>query len=382
MAEPLKNIYDGNFIYHFSALVREAWPPFQAERFTQLVIGEGWEQLELKGRMRRITLSLGQTLPSRFEEAVEVLCAIDEQCIGLAYLFFPDFIEVFGRDEAHWELSMSMLQRFTSRSTSEFAIRPFILEQPERTLKAMLAWADSEDEHIRRLASEGCRPLLPWAPALPMLRRDPSPALPILEKLRCDESLYVRKSVANHLNDISKVHPDVVVRTAKRWFGTHPLTDWIVRKGCRTLVKQAEPTIMSLFGYGENGEQTDNGSNGLAAKIHQFEPIRSEVTIGEETLLYYDVQLPCEGAGSRVRLEYSIDFVRPAGKLSHKRFLLADKPILPDALRLKGTKRHAWRELSTRKLFSGEHRIALWINGKEAAETFISLHAAEGEEQR
>lgn len=381
MAEPLKNIYDGDFVGTFAALVREAWPPFDTARFAELVTGDGWERLELKGRMRRITLSLGATLPQRYEEALEALCAIDERCTGLAYLIFPDFIEVYGRDEAHWELSMSMLRRFTRRSTSEFAIRPFILERPERTLAAMLEWAGSEDEHVRRLASEGCRPRLPWAPALPMLKRDPSPALPILEKLRKDESLYVRKSVANHLNDISKDNPDVVVAIAKRWFGTHPLTDWIVRRGCRTLVKQAEPGVMALFGYGEDGGESSAGPLAEAARVHRFEPNRKEAAIGEETLLRYDVELPPEAAGGRVRLEYSIDYVRPSGKLSHKRFLVMDKPVTPGTTRLQGSKRHAWRELSTRKLFPGEHRIALWINGAEAAASSITLQA-EGEGNR
>jgi hypothetical protein len=135
---------------------------------------------------------------------------------------------------------------------------------------------------------------------------------------------------------------------------------------------------MALFGYGEEGGEEGTASKSLAAHVHQFEPNRKEAAIGDETLLRYDVQLPQEGAGDRVRLEYSIDYVRPTGKRSHKRFLLADKPVTAGTLRLQGSKRHAWRELSTRKLFPGEHRIALWINGAEMAATSIMLQAAEG----
>ena len=131
-------------------------------------------------------------------------------------MFFPDFVEVFGMEPQHWELSLAALERFTERSTSEFAIRAFILNDPERMAEQMLEWADHPNEHVRRLASEGIRPRLPWAQALPLFKRDPSPIVPILEKLKRDPSLYVRKSVANNLNDIAKDHPELVMRLRRR----------------------------------------------------------------------------------------------------------------------------------------------------------------------
>ncbi|EFM10365.1 heat-repeat protein [Paenibacillus curdlanolyticus YK9] len=383
MAEPLKLMYNAPFAHTFGSLVQAAWPPFDVQRFVALVEGDGWEELELKGRMRRLTTTLGELLPPEYEEAVRILCLIDEKCTGFPYLIFPEFIEIYGGAEEHWELSMAMLERFTKRSSSEFAIRPFILANPERTLARMLEWAESEDEHVRRLASEGCRPRLPWAPALPMLKKDPSPALPILERLKADESLYVRKSVANHLNDISKDNPAVVVELSQRWYGQHPLTDWIVRKGCRTLVKQAEPAVLAIFGYGADalptavaGEDTEPGAAGYALlqEPAALSVDKTDVHIGEASMLRYDVQLSPEAMG-RVRLEYGVDYVRLKGKRSHKRFLIADKPITGETRRLSGEKRIVWQELSTRKLWPGEHRISLWVNGKEQLSTSIMLHA-------
>ena len=124
MAEPLKAMYNLSFIRKFGELVQSEWVDFDRARFTMLVMDEGWDQLELKGRIRRITHSLGETLPADYKEALDILYTIDERCVGFPYLFFPDFVEVYGQMD--WELSMKALERFTARSSAEFAIRPFI----------------------------------------------------------------------------------------------------------------------------------------------------------------------------------------------------------------------------------------------------------------
>ncbi|MDF2838034.1 MAG: hypothetical protein K0Q63_3674, partial [Paenibacillus sp.] len=201
MAEPLKHIYDGLFLEGFADKMFEAWPDFDRKRFLELTRAGDWGALELKARTRRITESLGKVLPADYRQALDVLYLVDESCIGFPYLFFPDFVEVFGRGDADYEHSMEALERFTQRSSAEFAVRPFILDRPAEMAAQLLRWAEHESEHVRRLASEGSRPRLPWAPVLPMFKQDPSPVLPVLERLKADPSLYVRKSVANHLND-------------------------------------------------------------------------------------------------------------------------------------------------------------------------------------
>ena len=249
MREQLKDMYNEGFLREFGAKVHNVYSDFNVESFIDKIIDHEWEKLSLKARMRRITEILGQYLPASYEDGLKVLFSIDESCVGFPYLFFPDFVEVYGQAEEYWDISMKALERFTQRSSSEFAIRPFILKDPERVMEQMLLWSSHPNEHVRRLASEGCRPRLPWGMALQIFKNDPSKVLNILEQLKSDSSLYVRKSVANNLNDISKDNPQAVIDVVKKWSGKNPNTDWILRKGCRTLIKTANPEVMELFGY-------------------------------------------------------------------------------------------------------------------------------------
>lgn len=155
-------------------------------------------------------------------------------------LFFPAFVELYGRQEEDWETSMAALARYTQYASSECAVRRFIVNHEERIMAQMRVWSKDESAFVRRLASEGCRPALPWGQALNRFKKDPSPILPVLEQLKTDPSLDVRRSAANNLNDISKTHPDLMVKLAKAWYGENKDTDWIVKHGCRTLLKICE----------------------------------------------------------------------------------------------------------------------------------------------
>lgn len=375
MAEPLKLMYDGTFLEQFGARVKEAWPPFETERFAQRARRDDWGQLELKPRIRRITEALGASLPADYREALDILYRIDEACVGFPYLFFPDFVEVYGREEQDWALSMDALARFTQRSSSEFAVRPFILEHPERMIPQLLEWAEHPNEHVRRLSSEGSRPRLPWGQALPIFKRDPSPLLPLLEKLKADPSLYVRKSVANHLNDIAKDHPGLVIELAERWKGANPLTDWIVRHACRTLIKRADPRAMALFGY--SGAQDEEKQGQALVNDAELKLSAGEVPMGGEVELGYRIQLAGEtrpsGNGKlKLRIEYGIDFVKAGGKTSLKRFLLSDREFARGE-RVLGTRIHRFADLTTRMHYEGRHAVTLWVNGVEVARTELTL---------
>ncbi|WP_219835201.1 DNA alkylation repair protein [Paenibacillus sp. R14(2021)] len=365
MAEPLKAMYDLPFLRQFAARVTSAWAPFDGERFVQRVTGEGWEALELKARIRRIATSLGAELPDAYPEALAVLIAIHQECSGFPYLFFPDFVEVYGLHD--WERSMDALEKFTSQSSAEFAIRAFIMQDTERTMARMQAWSLHENEHIRRLASEGCRPRLPWGQMLPMFKRDPSPILPILEQLKADPSLYVRKSVANNLNDIAKDNPAVVKAIASEWKGSTAFTDWIVRHGCRSLIKAADPEVLALFGYEEDAAASAVAS----AAIHA---LQEEAVIGGSSELRYSLRL-ADGDGDplRLRIELGVSYVKSGGKTSQKRFLLSDKTLRPGSA-VNNVKLLDWKNLSTRKHYAGLHRIALVVNGTPVAETSVLLH--------
>ncbi|AIQ53917.1 DNA alkylation repair protein [Paenibacillus sp. FSL R7-0331] len=368
MAEPLKAMYNEEFLRSLGRKLHGACEMFEIEAFVAEAMREPWEELELKARMRRITETLGAYLPADYEQALAVLYAIDHECIGFPYLIFPDFVEVFGQNEEYWELSIKALERFTAKSSAEFAVRPFLLRDPQRMMEQMRVWSRHSDEHVRRLASEGSRPRLPWGQALPVFKRDPSPVLPVLEQLKDDPSLYVRKSVANNLNDIAKDHPDVVIGIARRWMGTSIRTDWIVRHGCRSLIRKANPEIMAIFGYAEEEE----GAPLVASAALSVDP--SVLRIGDSCVLSYELRLR-EGEAVRVRVEYGIDFVKSGGKASRKLFLLSDKTV-PGGARLSAVRTHRWADLTTRRHYPGAHRIALLVNGREVAFTELLLEPA------
>ncbi|GBG11563.1 hypothetical protein PAT3040_06389 [Paenibacillus agaridevorans] len=374
MAEPLKHIYDGLFLEGFAKRMKDAWLPFDSDRFLRQTRQGDWESLELKARMRRITESLGEALPTNYREALDVLYLVDEACTGFPYLFFPDFVEVFGRKEEDFPHSMEALERFTQRSSAEFAVRPFILDHPQEMVRQLLIWAEHPSEHVRRLASEGSRPRLPWAPALPMFKRDPLPVMPVLEKLKADPALYVRKSVANHLNDIAKDHPELVIATAKRWKGHNPLTDWIVRHACRTLIKRADPDIMELFGYTEAGMVGGRLITDASLTLSE-----ESIVLGGEVQLRYAFTTAEREEGSeplKLRVEYGIDFVKSSGSTSLKRFLLSDREW-QGGKRVEGERTHRFADLTTRKHYAGNHVFTLWVNGIEVARSKLQVDAGE-----
>lgn len=367
MSEALRDIYTVEFLQEFGKMVKTAYTDFNAEQFTTSVMAPPWEDLSLKARMRRIAETLGQFLPKDFVKALSVLFTIDESCTGFPYLFFPDFIEVYGQEEEYWEQSMTALERFTQRSSSEFAVRAFLLRQPERVMERMFLWSQHPNEHVRRLSSEGCRPRLPWGTSLPIYKCDPLPVLAVLENLKADTSLYVRKSVANNLNDIAKDNPDVVLRTVRQWIGTNPNTDWILRQGCRTLIRKANPEAMKLFGYVSISEDEPLFENASLS----VQP--AELKIGAVCELQYSIDI-VGNQPAHIRLEYGIDFIKSNGKPSRKLFLLTDKTVSSNT-HIEGTRKHSFADLSTRRHYSGAHRIVLLVNGHEAAQTTLNLTA-------
>lgn len=367
MAELLKDVYSKNFLLNFSRMVQSAYKAFDTTAFIAAVMDETWDALPLKARTRRISKNLGIFLPNDYESALDILYAIADSCVGFPYLFFPDFVAVYGKAEKHWELSMNALETFTQKSSSEFAVRSFILSDPERVMRRMTTWAEHANEHVRRLSSEGCRPRLPWGEALAMFKKNPAPVLSILELLKADPSLYVRKSVANNLNDIAKDNPALVLETAHRWIGIKPDTDWILRHGCRTLIRKSNPEAMKLFGYATSEDRTPLTT--FASLLVQ----PSTLTIGDSCKMQYSLGIRKDGP-MHVRIEYGIDFVKANGKTSRKSFLLSDKTVAGGA-HLTGTRKHSFSEMTTRHHYPGKHRIVLLVNGQEAAETVLELHS-------
>lgn len=259
---------------------------------------------------------------------------------------------------------MKALERFTKRSSSEFAVRPFIMRDPERMICKMLEWSKSDNEDVRRLSSEGCRPRLPWGQALTMFKSDPTAVISVLNQLKEDPSLYVRKSVSNNLNDITKDNPLVVLDIVRRWKGMNSYTDWILRNGCRTLIRKANPEVMKLFGYGES-----IGGSLITNADLSVNPI--ELRIGESCILKYKLCIR-GGESVHIRIEYGIDFVKAKGNTSRKIFFLSDK-IVSGGEQIMGTRSHSWKELTTRRHYAGAHRIVLLVNGCEVGFVVMKL---------
>lgn len=347
--------YNYNTIHELAMCINASYPTFPADDFIANVIDETWDTLELKARMRHITINLGKYLPPDYEYALGILDkAIENYPVGKVdpgLLYFPDFVEVYGQDERHWDLSMAALERYTQYSTAEFAVRPFIIKHEARMMAQMASWAENDNEHVRRLASEGCRPALPWGQALTGFKKDPSPVLRILKKLKADPSLYVRKSVANNLNDISKKHPDLIVGLAKDWYGKNEHTDWIVKHGCRTLLKKGNRDVLGIFGFADVD----------CVNINNFSLDAASFCVGEDMTFSFQIVANKE---TKVRLEYGIDYVKANGTRSRKIFKISELSLKKNEKK-SYNKTHFFADTSSRKHYPGIHSVTLIVNGIE-----------------
>ncbi|USB31834.1 DNA alkylation repair protein [Paenibacillus sp. YPG26] len=350
--DALKDLYSRDFFDQFVCIVKEAYSLFDEQTFLNLIYDDAWEDRELKQRIRHIAATLTRTLPDRYGDAIGILTEIAPKCKGFEYLFFPDFVELNGLE--HYDISIRALEHFTSSSSSEFAVRPFIIQDPERMMQQMLKWSSSDSEHVRRLASEGCRPRLPWGISLTLFKQDPQPILPILEALKEDTSEYVRKSVANNLNDISKDHPELVLDIAKEWNGHNPNTDWIVRHGLRTLIKRGNPQALALFGLGDCS----------ALEVQVLTVINPSVIVGDYLHFSFDI-LNQSDEPRKVRIEYEIGYMRSNGQLSLKRFKLSERLYNPGVTTI--VKKQSFKPITTRKYYPGMHRLGIIVNGQEMA---------------
>ena len=355
MPELLKNRYNDESLRALALSINTVYPPFQVDDFVNGIMDETWDGLELKARMRQITINLGRYLPDDYEQALGVIDKIvagyPEGFNDFTLMCFPDFVEVYGQEERHWNLSMAALERYTSSSSSEFAVRPFIINHEERMMRQMAAWARHGNEHVRRLASEGCRPQLPWGQVLGSFKKDPSPVLGILEQLKADPSPYVRKSVANSLNDISKTHPDLVAKIARDWYGKNSHTDWIVKHGCRTLLKKGNRDVLDILGFADAG----------CVDVDGFALGAASASIGKEMAFSFNIE---EKKAARVRLEYGIDYVKANGKRNRKIFQISELSLKENGKR-SYTKTHSFANASTQKHYPGTHSLTLIVNGTE-----------------
>jgi len=353
MPEPLKNAYSFDLIDQLAKEFKLHYSPFNKKKFTQSVLSDDWDNLELKQRMSRIVEVLGVCLPSDYPEAIDILIPVSKKFNGMIHMFFPEFVEQFGME--HFELSMNTLEQLTSGSTSEFAIRPFIIAQPKKAMKQMSLWSSSENEHVRRLASEGCRPRLPWAMALPEYKKDPAAVIEIIVKLIDDESLYVRRSVANNLNDISKDNPHLVIEIAEKYLGKSKEIDWVIKHACRGLLKKGDKKVMSIFGL---------------AEAKHVDKVDQQVSKGEKLNFEFELFSKTKELG-QLRLEFIIDFMKANGRTAGKIFKISEGDYSSNKRYV--SKYFSFKQITTRKYYAGEHFISIVVNGDIVAKKAFQL---------
>lgn len=369
MAESFKNMFNEQFFDKFTKDLKLVINDFDACAFVSQVMDNEWEDREFKQRIAHITVVLNKFLPADYKEAIAKIldlldCVkptlpdfsiIDDANFGLLALDYglilADYVEQYGLDD--YETSVKAMEKITQFTTCEFVTHPFIIKYPEKMMAQMLDWSKHEHWGVRRLASEGCRPRLPWAMALPDLKKDPTPIIPILENLKNDAARFVRLSVANNLNDIAKDNPELVISLAKQWYGQSAEVDWVVKHGCRTLLKQGNSEVMNLFGLGD----VKNIS------IENFQISTPKVKVGDSLEFSFNL-LNNSKKKNKVRLEYGLYYQKANGTLSKKVCKISEKEYAGNSV-TQISRKHSFRVVTTRKFHLGLHQVAVIINGKE-----------------
>jgi 3-methyladenine DNA glycosylase AlkC len=368
MAEPLKNQYGPEVPLHIAEMITAVYPAFKQQAFLDYIL-PGYNTLELMPRGWHIADGLQHALPSDYKKAIDILLASlpaakpsrsedsptqDRAGGSLApFLFMPHtfFVARYGLHD--FGTSMRAQYELTQRFTAEFSIRPFLQQHKAATLKQLQTWLDDPSEHVRRLVSEGTRPRLPWASRLPDFQRDPTPVLALLEQLKDDDSLYVRRSVANNLNDIGKDHPEVLLATTEQWSrNAGAQRQWIVRHALRNQIKEGHPRALALFGF-------------KAAKsitLHNIHISPASASAGASAS--FTVTITNNATEQQALLiDFQVHFVKANGDKRAKVFKLTQKTLAAGASVSIG-KRISLAPMTTRKLYSGRHQIDLLINGQ------------------
>jgi len=338
--------------------IGEVHPGFDAAGFTEAAT-TGLEGLELFDRSRQLSAALADYLPVDRGEAISILTrSLPSESQdpgwsgvgGFTLLPYSMFVADHGLD--HFEEALKLQYEVTKRFTSEFSIRNFLLSEPERTLARLSDWVTDDNEHVRRLVSEGTRPRLPWAMKLQPFVDDPKPVIALLERLKADPSLYVRRSVSNNLNDITKDHPDLVLEIAERWMREpNPDMRWIVRRGLRTLIKDGNQYALEILGFSTLDSGVEVNTSITPSRV----AIGKRVSVDMELINSTDVDVA-------VWLDFGIDFVRTAGAINRKMFRGAELILAAGSSQVV-QRSVSMAQLSTRRVMPGEHQVVVMVNG-------------------
>ena len=357
MPEPFKEtLFSRPIVTRLAECISLSDPGFNQAEFLERVFDPSWADLELKDRMRHITLILKDMLPPDYRTALDILqrAASLHTEGGFVSLVYCDYVALYGLDD--WEVSLPALQQFTCLCSAEFAVRPFIVKDQTRMLAQMRVWAGSENAQHRRLASEGSRPRLPWGISLPALKKDPLPLLPILEMLKADPDENVRRSVANNLNDITKDNPQVVLDLLKKWKEeNNPNYKEIANRALRSLIKDGNPAALKLIGIRHAAE--------VQVANLKIEP--AVIPFGGDITFSFDLVSTAENEQKLV-VDYVVYLQRANNQQTPKVFKLTQKTLTPDET-ITITKKHSFKEVTTRRYYPGAHAVEIQVNGVACA---------------
>lgn len=364
----VRDVFNEKVVNQLAENLAGVWREFDKRGFSYAV-NSRLEPLSFSERAALIRDNLWEFLPKGFPRALEIILkALPPQlpnCEVTGYegfIIMPqnDFVGKYGLD--HYDRSIKALYQMTKRFTAEGAIRPFILKYPKQTLSILADWAEDENCHVRRLVSEGTRPRLPWTMQLKPFVENPRPVLRLLEKLKSDPELMVRRSVANNLNDIAKDHPDMVVKTLGRWRKiTNEGTQWIIRHAARTLVKQGNREVLAVLGYSPKIDIA-------VSKIKFDKPV---VKIGGELNFSFEIT-STSGQSQNLVIDYIIHHVKASRKLAPKVFKLTQR-IFKSGETIQIAKKHSFRLITTRKYYAGKHALEIQVNGVKYGKTEFEL---------
>ena len=381
MPEAFKNLINPQTIVSAAGHLQRVAPEFDAGSFIAEATA-GLEPLEFKARAMHVCTVLQTYLPESFERAAELIeaslaapTALNEkgEPVGLStgqsagisgwiVWSLGEYVVRAGLQQP--ERALRCLHALTQRFSAEFAIRPFLIAHPEITYATLNRWLTDSSPHVRRLVSEGSRPRLPWGVRLQALVRDPTPSWPLLRALQDDPSAYVRRSVANHLNDIAKDHPDAVAQWLQTELSNAPKSRIaLLRHASRSLIKKGHAPTLAAW-------NVPTGFTGVASL--RLQP--SQLALGEA--LSMEVELHSQAEQSQtVVVDYAVHFVLASGKHSAKVFKGWTRKLAPDE-RCLLQKSHSFKAITTRTYYSGLHRIELLINGQSCGMREFSLRVS------
>jgi 3-methyladenine DNA glycosylase AlkC len=360
MAEPLKNHFGPDVAVWVADSLAEVHPSFPVDDFLTYAL-DGYEDLELTHRARRIGEALAKHLPDDFDKSARVVTAAlgppieEDELTGLGmepFRYLPYVFWVADRGVGHWQTSMDLQHALTQRFSCEYSIRAFIEAEPERTLSQLGRWTADPSPHVRRLVSEGTRPRLPWAPRLQRFIDDPSPVVELLELLKDDPTTLVRRSVANNLNDIGKDHPDLLVEVCRRWSKDAGVErKQLIAHALRSAVKRGDPGALRILGFG----------SAATARIEKVEISPKRPAIGQSVT----IALTLANSGSRkgrFNVDLRIHFVKANGSTSSKVFKMKALDLAAgSSTRL--TKSISLAQHTTRTHHPGKHAVEAMVNG-------------------